>query len=122
MENIFKSIYDALSGNKKLPLEGELLAKAEKIWEVKNGNWTQEQRKQFAEDLKHWRKVGIAASAEMEIFFQKLDEYQETQVEQKVFKYRVITECTFGGKYRRKGEIIHSVKKLEVPHFELVEG
>jgi len=41
--------------------------------------------------------------------------------ETKTYRYCCKCDCTFGGDYHRKGDIITSVEKLEVPHFEPVE-
>ena len=125
MENIFGKIIDALSGNKKIPLEGELLAEAEKLWEVKNSAWTPEQIKRFSDELKGW-KQGSATMSEKKVFFEKLEASLKPQdppgdEKTKIYKYRAVRNCVVDGIYRREGEIIFLAEKSEVPHFEFVE-
>jgi len=45
----------------------------------------------------------------------------QQQAPKKDFLYRAKDNCTFNGKYYRKGETILLSVKKEVPHFELVE-
>jgi len=136
--NIFKSIKDvfyATGNNKTIPLEGEMLARAEALYEVKEGNWTPPQKNVFFEDLKAFEKDGTAATPEKKAFFEALEESCKKSEEKsdskqpelgtdgkaKVYKYRVKTDCTFKGSYRRVGEIIISAVELKVPHFSPVE-
>jgi len=56
-------------------LQGDMLKQAEKLWGVKDGNWTTAQEEQFTEDLERWRRDGAAPSAEMKSFFEKFAEF-----------------------------------------------
>jgi len=122
MENIFGKIYEAIYANKKILLEGELLIEAEKLWEVKNGVWTPEQKKRFGQELKGW-KQGAATLPDKVTLFMKLEALldlnkKQSQIDGITYHYRAKCNCVVNGVYRREGDIIISEKKLEVPHFE----
>jgi len=137
--NIFKSIKELLYVNSKtIPLEGELLKSAQELYEVKDGNWTPAQKNAFSEDLKAFEKDGTAATPEKKAFFEAVAKSQEPDEQsdeeqsdekqpelgadgkEKVYRYRVKTDCTFKRKYRRVGDIVFSAVKLKVPHFEAI--
>jgi len=46
---------------------------------------------------------------------------QKQEEKAKVYRYRAKEKCTYGGKFRKVGEIIVLSEKKEVPHFELVK-
>jgi len=124
MVNIFKTIFDAITGNSKLPLSDEMLVEAEKLWDVKDGNWTPEQKKLFGNELNIYQKDGSAGSLEKKAFFAKLAESQKPPVKEEktsTYTYRCVTNCTYEGRYFKEGETIELPEKKEVPHFKLGE-
>jgi len=126
MKNIFESISEVFAGKKKISLEGELLTEANKLWEVKDNNWTPEQTKLFAEQLKTWDKLKTASTPEKAAFFKKLEESEQkdppadppTGEKARVFKYRVIRNCVIDGVYRKEGEILIFGGKSDIPHLK----
>lgn len=132
MKNIFEIIGEVFTG-KKLKLEGELLLEAEKLWDVKDGNWTPEQKKNFEQELKDYQDNAKAPTKEKYAFFEKLaasinddpptdppTPSGDLNLKVKVFKYRANKNCVIEGVYRKEGEIVILGKETVIPHLELV--
>jgi len=130
LANIFAKIFDALAGSNKPLLSAQLLAEAEKLWIVQEGNWTTELKRQFTEDLKCWLKNKTAASPEKKTFFEKLEEDQKAQADEppppppaakevRMLTYRAKVDCVVQGWFRRKGDIF-SAFETDNPHIELM--
>ena len=53
---------------------------------------------------------------------QQQQQSQQQEGGGKVYRYRCAAACTFGGSYRKEGDIIESAVELKAPHFKPVEN
>jgi len=77
-------------------------------------------------------KIDIDEKAEKPVIVEAIKKFVEAkkneqgeqgqQSKAKVHKYVCEVDCTYLGKFRRKGDVIVLPEKKEVPHFKFVEG
>ena len=71
----FSTVVHEVAHGARMSLEGELLQKAEKAFDVEGGNWTRSQEEAFARGFEQYLREGKAPNAELKSVFQKAAEF-----------------------------------------------
>ena len=71
----FSTVVHEVAHGARMSLEGELLQKAEKAFDVVEGKWTRSQEEAFARGFEQYLREGKAPNAELQSVFQKAAEF-----------------------------------------------
>lgn len=71
----FSTVVHEVAHGARMSLEGELLQKAEKAFDVEGGKWTRSQDEAFARSFEQYLREGKAPNAELQSVFQKAAEF-----------------------------------------------
>jgi len=71
----FSTVVHEVAHGARMSLEGELLQKAEKAFDVEGGKWTRSQEEAFARGFEQYLREGKAPNAELQSVFQKAAEF-----------------------------------------------